>query len=123
VTHSTSDLDDVVHQRVRLGILTVLHEGGSVEFGYLLDVLGVTAGNLSRHLHLLGKMGFIHTEKKHHRGRQRTWISSTRTGTEALRAEIRILKSLVARVELADPAVPLGSSATEATATPTGLRS
>ena len=48
--HPANGLDDVVHQRVRLGILTVAHEARQVEFGYLRTSLGLTAGNLSQHL-------------------------------------------------------------------------
>jgi len=33
--HPTNGLDDTVHQRVRLGILTIAHEARRVEFSYL----------------------------------------------------------------------------------------
>ena len=33
--HPASGLDDVVHQRVRLGILAIAHEARQVEFGFL----------------------------------------------------------------------------------------
>ncbi len=33
--HPANGLDDVVHQRVRLGVLTIDHEARRVEFGYL----------------------------------------------------------------------------------------
>ena len=34
--HPTNGLDDVVHQRVRLGILAIAHQARRVEFGFLL---------------------------------------------------------------------------------------
>jgi len=49
-SHPVLGLDDVVHQRVRLGILTIAHEARRVEFGYLRSQLELTAGNLSKHL-------------------------------------------------------------------------
>lgn len=51
--HPTGNLDDVVHQRHRLGILAVAAEADRVEFSYLKDTLELTAGNLSRHLGVL----------------------------------------------------------------------
>jgi len=44
--HPVNSLDDVVHQRVRLGILTVAHQARRVEFGFLRTNLDLTAGNL-----------------------------------------------------------------------------
>ncbi|HEY5103425.1 MAG TPA: transcriptional regulator [Acidimicrobiales bacterium] len=99
VSDITSTLDDVVHQRTRLGILTVLHEANKVEFGYLQEALGLTGGNLSQHLSVLEKSGLIRIEKGYEGRRARTWVSNTRAGTKALRAEVTALKALVARIE------------------------
>ncbi len=60
--HPTNGLDDTVHQRHRLGILTITAEARA-EFGYLRDALGLTAGNLSRHLTVLEEAGLIRVEK------------------------------------------------------------
>ena len=57
--HPVSGLDDVVHQRVRLGILAVAHEARRVEFGFLRETLGLTAGNLSQHLAVLERAGLV----------------------------------------------------------------
>jgi DNA-binding HxlR family transcriptional regulator len=59
VTHPTSALDDTIHQRVRLGILAVLSESRRADFGYLKEVLEVTAGNLSQHLAILEEGGHV----------------------------------------------------------------
>lgn len=99
MTEPVNELDDVVHQRIRLGVLAILHEARRVQFGYLVDTLGVTAGNLSQHLSVLAKAGLVEIEKGYENNRARTWVSSTRAGADALRAEIRILKAVVARVE------------------------
>ena len=48
--HPALGLDDVVHQRTRLGILAVLAEATEADFIYLRKVLGLTDGNLGRHL-------------------------------------------------------------------------
>ncbi|MFG1990810.1 transcriptional regulator [Actinoplanes sp. NPDC048988] len=97
--HPSLGLDDVVHQRVRLGILTVAHEARRVEFGYLRDQLDLTAGNLSKHLTVLETAGLIEVEKGYEGRRARTWITLTPAGTTALADEIGRLKQLIARVE------------------------
>jgi len=97
--HPVTGLDEVVHQRVRLGILTVTHEARRVEFGYLRTQLELTAGNLSKHLSVLEEAGLIEVEKGYEGRRGRTWITLTDSGTAALNDEIGRLKQLIARVE------------------------
>jgi DNA-binding HxlR family transcriptional regulator len=63
MTHPANGLDDIVHQRVRLGILAIAQEAGRVEFGFLRTSLELTAGNLSQHLAVLEKAGLIEIEK------------------------------------------------------------
>jgi DNA-binding MarR family transcriptional regulator len=100
--HPITGLDDVVHQRVRLGILTIAHEGRRVEFGYLRTQLDLTAGNLSKHLGVLEAAGLIEVEKGYEGRRGRTWITLTEAGTTALVNEIRRLKQLINRVTITD---------------------
>jgi DNA-binding MarR family transcriptional regulator len=97
--HPVNGLDDVVHQRVRLGILAIAHEARRVEFGYLRTQLSLTAGNLSQHLAVLETAGLIAVEKGYEGKRGRTWITLTPAGSAALAEEIGRLKQLIARVE------------------------
>jgi DNA-binding MarR family transcriptional regulator len=97
--HPVTGLDEVVHQRVRLGILAITHEARRVEFGYLRIQLDLTAGNLSKHLTVLETAGLIAIEKGYEGKRGRTWITLTSDGNTALAEEIRRLKVLIARVE------------------------
>jgi DNA-binding MarR family transcriptional regulator len=97
--HPASGLDDVVHQRVRLGIMAVTHEARRVEFSFLRETLDLTAGNLSQHLGVLEKAGLIDIEKGYEGRRPRTWISLTKAGTAALRAELATLRALIRQIE------------------------
>jgi DNA-binding MarR family transcriptional regulator len=97
--HPVTGLDDVVHQRVRLGILTIAHEARRVEFGFLRTQLELTAGNLSQHLSVLETAGLVQVEKGYAGRRGRTWITLTAAGDTALADEIARLKQLIARVE------------------------
>jgi predicted ArsR family transcriptional regulator len=92
--HPTSGLDDTVHQRHRLGILTITAEARA-EFGYLRDTLGLTAGNLSRHLTVLEEAGLVQVDKGYHGRRPRTWVRITGPGRAALAAELAALTELV----------------------------
>jgi len=99
--HPANGLDELVHQRVRLGILTIAHEARRVEFGYLRTSLELTAGNLSQHLSVLENAGLITTEKGYAGKRPRTWISLTKAGHAALADEIAQLKRLISQIERA----------------------
>jgi DNA-binding MarR family transcriptional regulator len=97
--HPVTGLDETVHQRVRLGILTITHEARRVDFGYLRTQLDLTAGNLSKHLSVLEEAGLIEVEKGYEGRRGRTWVTLTAAGAAALADEIRHLKLLITRVE------------------------
>jgi len=95
--HPTSDLDETVHQRHRLGILTITAEAKSAEFGYLREALGLTAGNLSRHLTVLEEAGLVQVAKGYQGRRPRTWVRITGRGRAALAAELIALTELLRR--------------------------
>lgn len=97
--HPTNGLDDVVHQRVRLGILAIAHQARQVEFGFLRTTLQLTAGNLGQHLTVLENAGLVHIEKGYEGKRPRTWVTLTETGQAALRQEIAQLKRLIHELE------------------------
>ncbi|MER5888026.1 transcriptional regulator [Streptomyces sp. NPDC001941] len=101
--HPVQALDDTVHQRVRLGILTIAREADRVDFGFLKKELAVTDGNLSRHLKVLEESGLIAIEKGYAGKRPRTWVSLTREGAHALEEELRALRALVRRLEAPRP--------------------
>ncbi|WP_309227421.1 winged helix-turn-helix domain-containing protein [Micromonospora thermarum] len=102
--HPATALDDVVHQRVRLGILTVLSEAHECRFATLRDELGLTDGNLNRHLQILERAGLLQVVKGYEGRRPCTWLRLTRAGRAALRAEVAALEQLVARIRAAGDA-------------------
>jgi DNA-binding MarR family transcriptional regulator len=101
-THPSADLDDVVHQRVRLGILAVLSESSECTFAALRDQLGLTDGNLGGHIRILEQAELIEVHKGYQARRPRTWLRLTRNGRTALRAEVAALQRLVARLRAAE---------------------
>ncbi len=93
--HPTNGLNETVHQRHRLGILTITAEAKRAEFGYLREALDLTPGNLSRHLTVLEDAGLVEVEKGYEGRRPRTWVRITRQGRSALAAELDTLAKLV----------------------------
>ena len=99
MSHPANDLDDTVHQRVRLGILAVLNETRRADFAYLRDNLELTDGNLSRHLQVLEDAGYVKVAKTFEGRRPRSWVSATKEGRAAFADEVAALRALLGRVE------------------------
>jgi DNA-binding HxlR family transcriptional regulator len=106
VAHPTNGIDDLVHQRHRLGILTIAAEAQRADFGYLREALNLTAGNLSRHLTVLEEAGLIQVEKGYEGRKPRTRVRITRQGRAALATEIAALTELLHRHERTTPNQP-----------------
>jgi len=96
--HPSQQLDDTVHQRVRLGILAVLAEADRADFGFLKETLDLTDGNLSRHLRVLEDAGYVTIEKGYEDRRPRTWVNATRRGRKALEEHLTALQQLIDQV-------------------------
>jgi DNA-binding transcriptional ArsR family regulator len=58
------DLNKVIHERIRLGIMSVLSASEEVSFNELKEKLATTDGNLSVHARVLEDAGYIKIEKK-----------------------------------------------------------
>ncbi|ADR36815.1 transcriptional regulator [Oceanithermus profundus DSM 14977] len=89
--------DELIHQPTRLKIMAYLTGLGSeaqVEFGTLQRELGLTEGNLSRHLAKLEEAGYLRIEKGYAKKRPRTWIRLTGAGRDALQGHLAALEEL-----------------------------
>ena len=98
MTHPSRALDEVIHQRNRLGILAVLAEADYADFGYLKEILDLTDGNLSRHLQVLEEAGLVVIEKDFQGKRPRTRARSTWQGRKALSEHLKAMQDLINRV-------------------------
>ncbi len=99
MSHPILGLEEVVHQRVRLGILAVLVETSRADFTFLRTTLELTDGNLSRHLQVLEASGYVVVEKTFERRRPRTWVRATKEGQAAFAREVAALRALLHRVD------------------------
>jgi DNA-binding MarR family transcriptional regulator len=98
--HPARGLDDMVHQRHRLGVLAITSKARQADFGYLRQTLDLTSGNLSTHLTVLEEAGLVRVEKGYEGRRPRTWVSITGAGRAALAAEMEALARLVREHDL-----------------------
>jgi DNA-binding MarR family transcriptional regulator len=90
-----SQLDPVIHSRVRLGVLTILASVKDASFAYLKDHIGTTDGNLSANLTRLESEGYI-TVKKTFAGRKPlTTCRISGKGRAAFAAYLKTLESLL----------------------------
>ena len=102
--------DDVVHQRVRLGVLALLSKG-TRSFTELRDELAQSDGGLGRHLTVLADAGHVTLTRTFQDNRPRTDVALTETGRAALAAERSALADLIHGIDVADPfAFPLSAN-------------
>lgn len=99
-SHPVRDLDDVVHQRTRLGVLAIVCEVKEADFSTIRSTLELTAGNLSQHLRVLDEAGLISIRKTSEGNRSRTWVRVTPAGRRAFKRELKALKDLIERHDL-----------------------
>ena len=75
-----NDIDDVIHGRLRLGIMAYLSCVSSAIFGELKVKVGATDGNLSTHLRKLEEAGYVRIEKRFVGKRPQTRVFLTDEG-------------------------------------------
>ena len=78
-----ADIDEVIHGRVRLGILAYLSGADTADFNELKTRLQVTDGNLSVHLRKLEDAGFVEVLKSFQGRRPLTRARLTDAGRKA----------------------------------------
>ncbi len=92
---SAVQLDQLIHERVRLGIVSALATEKSLTFGELKDALEITDGNLSVHARKLEDAGYIETRKYFEGRRPQTDFKLTASGRKALEKYVNHMAALV----------------------------
>ena len=88
-------LDEVIHGRIRLGIMAFLAGADSADFNGLKARLGATDGNLSAHLRKLEDAGYVAIDKSFVDRKPLTRVSLTDAGRKAFTAYLDAMKRLV----------------------------
>ena len=89
------DLDRLIHERMRLGIVSALAVNDSLSFHELKELLGTTDGNLSVHARKLEDAGYITCGKSFEGRTPRTDYTLTDAGRQALERYLSHMEALI----------------------------
>jgi DNA-binding transcriptional ArsR family regulator len=95
---SPVELDRVIHERMRLAIVSALAVSDELSFNDLKAVLDTTDGNLSVHARRLEEAGYITCQKTFEGRIPRTSYRLTAPGRRALREYLDHMEALIRRV-------------------------
>ncbi len=88
-------LDELILSKTRLGIISALISGDSLEFTYLRNLLDLSDGNLSVQIRKLEEAGYIKVKKVFVQRKPKTFCKITRKGQRAVKNLIGKLESLI----------------------------
>lgn len=89
------ELDRLIHERVRLGIVSALAVNGSLSFTELRDLLGTTDGNLSAHARRLEDAGYVVCTKSFEGRTPKTEYALTPTGRRELNGYLDHMEAII----------------------------
>ncbi len=92
------ELDRLIHERVRLGIVSALAVNRSLSFNELKSMLGLTDGNLSVHARKLEEAGYVQCTKSFEGRTPRTDFHLTDSGRASLEAYLNHMEALIQAV-------------------------
>lgn len=88
-------IDDVIHGRLRLGIMIYLADVETAEFTELKTALEATQGNLSVHLKKLEEAGYVTLDKSFRDNKPLTTATITKDGRNAFANYLEALGGLI----------------------------
>lgn len=88
-------IDEVIHGRLRLGIMAYLSAVNPASFPELLDKTGASNGNLSTHLSKLEAAGYVTQEKGYAGKKPQTLVHLTDSGRDAWIDYLSTMQSLL----------------------------
>ena len=88
-------LDRVIHEKGRLAIMSMLAATPALSFTELRDALAMTDGNLTTHIRILQKEGFVVVSKSFANTRPLTTCTLSAAGKKAFAGYIDLLEQIV----------------------------
>ena len=88
-------IDEVIHGRIRLGVMAYLSGADAADFNELKQKLQTTDGNLSVHLRKLEEAGYVAVEKSFAGRKPLTRAALTEVGRDAFAAYLDAIAKLV----------------------------
>ena len=89
------ETDRLLHERIRLGIMSALSVNPELNFSELRDLLATTDGNLSKHARRLEDSGFIACRKNFLHRKPVTTYRLTSAGRRAFERHLQHLEALI----------------------------
>jgi DNA-binding HxlR family transcriptional regulator len=89
------DLDRLIHERQRLGIVSALAVNETLSFNEMKELMQTTDGNLSVHARKLEDAGYISCRKSFEGRMPRTEYSLTATGRRALERYLDHMEAII----------------------------
>lgn len=90
-----NEIDKLVHEKIRLGIMTVLCANKEMSFADLRDVLGTTDGNLAIHARKLEDAGLVRYSKTFVNRFPKTLYHITPKGRRAMKAYVSHMEAIL----------------------------
>lgn len=91
----SNELDKLIHERMRLGIISALAANKSLTFNDLKSLLNTTDGNVSVHARKLEEAGYLTCEKSFNGRIPLTEYKITDAGREALNRYLNHMEALI----------------------------
>ncbi len=91
----SNELDKVIHERMRLGIISALAVNKRLSFNELKDLLNTTDGNISVHARKLEDAGYLECEKSFIKRKSLTEYKITNAGKAALKKYLDHMEALI----------------------------
>ena len=91
----SNDLDKVIHERMRLGIVSALAANEKLSFTELKNLLNTTDGNISVHARKLEDAGYVTLEKSFKGRMPLTEYKITARGRQALEGYLNHMEALI----------------------------
>jgi len=89
------ELDKIIHERMRLGIISALAANESLSFTDLKNLLNTTDGNISVHARKLEEAGYLTLEKSFKNRIPLTEYQITAAGRDALNKYLNHMEALI----------------------------
>lgn len=88
-------IDETIHAKARLGIMSLLAIHGECHFVFLRDELKLTEGNLGNHIRVLENAGYVTVQKTFSGKRPKTTCIATPLGEEMFQQYISSLEKII----------------------------
>jgi DNA-binding MarR family transcriptional regulator len=93
--HPLAGIDPVIHASARLMVLTYLYVVEKADYVFMMNLTGLTWGNLATHLKKLEEAGYIEMQKTFNGKKPQTFLRMTEQGRTAFQTYKKTMKQVL----------------------------